>query len=341
MPRRKSASKRETQPDVRYNNKLVAKFINCMMWSGKKSTAQRVFYDALGVIGEKIKDVEPIAVFTQALENVKPNIEVRSKRVGGASYQVPMQGNRVRQQSLAIRWILGSCREKKGRPMHEKLAAEHPDVALLIVGGDGWGMESFTEALDASPVRSRILRPGYLDGAALAATLRGASVLAYPSRYEGFGFPPLQAMAEGVPVVATAAGAVPEVVGDAALRVPAIILIVGAIQMRIAAGGHPHILWQILAFLVLTAAEILVSVTHLEFAYTQAPAEMKSLLMCTYLGAISLGNVFTAAVNFFIQNPDGTSKLAGASYFFFFAAVMFVTALVFLPVARAYRGRSA
>jgi small subunit ribosomal protein S7 len=83
-----------------------------------------VFYDALDVIGEKIKDVEPIQVFTQALENVKPNIEVRSKRVGGASYQVPMQVSRNRQQSLAIRWILGSCREKKGLPMHQKLANE-------------------------------------------------------------------------------------------------------------------------------------------------------------------------------------------------------------------------
>ena len=97
-------------------------------------------------------------------------------------------------------------------PAFAAVAAEHPDVALLIVGGDGWGMGPFDEALAASPVRSRILRPGYLDDAALAATLRGAAVLAYPSRYEGFGFPPLQAMAAGVPVVATAAGAVPEVV---------------------------------------------------------------------------------------------------------------------------------
>jgi POT family proton-dependent oligopeptide transporter len=122
--------------------------------------------------------------------------------------------------------------------------------------------------------------------------------------------------------------------------VAAAFLIVGGIQLRIDAGGHPHILWQILAFVVLTAAEIMVSVTHLEFAYTQAPKEMKSLVMCTYLGAISLGNIFTAAVNFFIQNPDGTARLAGASYFFFFAAVMFVTALLFLPVASLYRGHT-
>jgi small subunit ribosomal protein S7 len=111
-------------PDPKHGSALAGKFINSMMWSGKKSVALTVFYDALDVIGEKIKDAEPINVFTTALENVKPNIEVRSKRVGGASYQVPMQVNRNRQQSLAIRWILQSCREKKGRPMHEKLATE-------------------------------------------------------------------------------------------------------------------------------------------------------------------------------------------------------------------------
>jgi POT family proton-dependent oligopeptide transporter len=115
-------------------------------------------------------------------------------------------------------------------------------------------------------------------------------------------------------------------------------LIVGWIQMAIDGGQRPNIIWQILAFLVLTAAEVMVSVTHLEFAYTQAPKKMKSLVMCTYLGAVSLGNVFTAAVNFFIQKPDGTVKLAGASYFFFFAGVMFVTALIFLVVAGFYRG---
>jgi small subunit ribosomal protein S7 len=103
---------------------LASKFMNSMMWSGKKSVVQTVFYGALDIIHKKIPDTEPIEVFTQAVENVKPNIEVRSKRVGGASYQVPMQVNRVRQQSLAIRWILMACREKKGKPMSEKLAAE-------------------------------------------------------------------------------------------------------------------------------------------------------------------------------------------------------------------------
>jgi small subunit ribosomal protein S7 len=121
---RLTASKETLKPDPKYRSLLASKFINCLMWDGKKSTAEAVFYDALDAIGEKIKDAEPIDVFTQALENVKPNIEVRSKRVGGASYQVPMQVSRTRQQSLAIRWILQSIREKKGRPTSEKLAAE-------------------------------------------------------------------------------------------------------------------------------------------------------------------------------------------------------------------------
>ena len=119
-----TASRKTLAPDPKYGSILASKFINCLMWDGKKSAAQRVFYDALELIRKKVKDVEPIEVFTQAVENVKPNIEVRSKRVGGASYQVPMQVNRNRQQSLAIRWILVAVREKKGRPTCEKLAAE-------------------------------------------------------------------------------------------------------------------------------------------------------------------------------------------------------------------------
>jgi small subunit ribosomal protein S7 len=119
-----TASKKQLAPDPKFGSVLASKFINCLMWDGKKSTAQRVFYDALETIREKVTDVAPIEVFTEAVENVKPNIEVRSKRVGGASYQVPMQVNRTRQQSLAIRWILLAIREKKGRPTAEKLAAE-------------------------------------------------------------------------------------------------------------------------------------------------------------------------------------------------------------------------
>ncbi|MEN6558660.1 MAG: 30S ribosomal protein S7 [Thermoguttaceae bacterium] len=119
-----TASKKQLRGDPKYGSILASKFVNCLMWDGKKSVAESVFYDALDLIQEKIKDVEPIQVFTQALENVKPNIEVRSKRVGGASYQVPMQVSRNRQQSWAIRWILGSIREKKGQPTSKKLATE-------------------------------------------------------------------------------------------------------------------------------------------------------------------------------------------------------------------------
>jgi small subunit ribosomal protein S7 len=119
-----TASATTLRPDPRYRSILAGKFINCLMFSGKKSVAQALFYDALDLIKEKIPDREPIEVFHQAVENVKPYIEVRSRRVGGAAYQVPMQVNRNRQQSLAIRWILAACREKKGRPMYQKLADE-------------------------------------------------------------------------------------------------------------------------------------------------------------------------------------------------------------------------
>ncbi|HKW29898.1 MAG TPA: POT family MFS transporter [Verrucomicrobiae bacterium] len=117
-------------------------------------------------------------------------------------------------------------------------------------------------------------------------------------------------------------------------------LIIAWIQTRIDAGQHPTILWQILAFVVLTAGEVLLSVTHLEFAYTQAPKKMKSLVMCTYLGSISLGNVFTAWVDGFIQNPDGSVKLQGAAYFMFFVKVMLATAVIFLIVSHFYRGKT-
>lgn len=119
-----TASRTQLKPDPRYNSLLAAKFINCLMWDGKKSVAQRVFYDALEVIRKRLPDKEPIDVFAEAVENVKPQIEVRSKRVGGAAYQVPMQVNKNRQQSLAFRWILMAVREKKGRPTHLKLADE-------------------------------------------------------------------------------------------------------------------------------------------------------------------------------------------------------------------------
>jgi small subunit ribosomal protein S7 len=119
-----TASRTQLKPDPRHDSALASKFVNCLMHDGKKSVAQRVFYDALDVIAKKIPDQSPIDVFTQAVENVKPHIEVRSKRVGGAAYQVPMQVSKGRQQSLAFRWILLAVREKKGRPTHLKLADE-------------------------------------------------------------------------------------------------------------------------------------------------------------------------------------------------------------------------
>jgi len=119
-----TASSSTLKPDPVYKSLLASKFVNCLMYDGKKAVAQRLFYDALDIIKEKMPDRDPIEVFTVAVENVKPYIEVRSRRVGGAAYQVPMQVNRNRQQSLAIRWLLLACREKKGRPMALKLAEE-------------------------------------------------------------------------------------------------------------------------------------------------------------------------------------------------------------------------
>lgn len=124
MARKRTASAETLKPDPRYGNKLASKFVNCLMWGGKKAAAQRIFYDAMDQIKKRIPDANPIEVFEIAVENVKPTVEVRSKRVGGATYQVPMQVNRVRQQSLAIRWIIGAARSKTGRPMFLRLSDE-------------------------------------------------------------------------------------------------------------------------------------------------------------------------------------------------------------------------
>ena len=119
-----TASEEQLKPDSRFNSKLVSKFINCMMYDGKKLVAQGVFYDAMDEVAKKIADVPVVEVFETAVNNVKPYVEVRSKRVGGANYQVPMQVNKRRQQSLAIRWILEACRTESGRPMSRILADE-------------------------------------------------------------------------------------------------------------------------------------------------------------------------------------------------------------------------
>ena len=119
-----TASREQLRPDPRYGSLLASKFINCLMEDGKKSVAQNIFYKAMDIVTKKITETEAIEVFNRALENVKPAVEVRSKRVGGAAYQVPMQVNRNRQQSLAIRWLLQAVRETKGRGTFEKLAEE-------------------------------------------------------------------------------------------------------------------------------------------------------------------------------------------------------------------------
>ncbi len=126
--KRFTASAEQLRPDPRFDSKLVAKFINCFMYDGKKSVARRVVYDAMDIIEKRIKDTPPLEVFETAINNVKPNIEVRSKRVGGSNYQVPMQVNRKRQMSLAMRWILQSIRGRSGKPMCEFLAQEIADA---------------------------------------------------------------------------------------------------------------------------------------------------------------------------------------------------------------------
>ena len=124
MARKRTASAETLQPDARFGSKLASKFINCLMWEGKKATAVRIFYGAMDQIKKRMPDADPLEVFTQAVEHVKPTVEVRSKRVGGATYQVPMQVNRARQQSLSIRWIIGASRGKAGKPMFLRLADE-------------------------------------------------------------------------------------------------------------------------------------------------------------------------------------------------------------------------
>ena len=126
---KRTASAETLKADPRYHSKLASKFINCLMWQGKKPTAQRVFYGALDQIKKRMPDADPIEVFTQAVEHVKPTVEVRSKRVGGATYQVPVEIKGDRRQSLAMRWIIGAARKRTGKSMIERLSAELLDAA--------------------------------------------------------------------------------------------------------------------------------------------------------------------------------------------------------------------
>jgi len=128
MAKQFTASKTTLQPDPKFGSLLASKFINSLMWDGKKSIAQKIFYDAMEIVKKEESDAEPLEVFEKAVNNIKPMIEVRSKRVGGANYQVPMQVNPRRQQSLAFRWILDAARSKKGKPMSKRLAQELIDA---------------------------------------------------------------------------------------------------------------------------------------------------------------------------------------------------------------------
>jgi small subunit ribosomal protein S7 len=128
MPRRKRAEKRIIEPDPRYNDYEVAKFVNKLMWDGKKTLAYRIFYTAMDIIKEKTNQ-DPLNVFKKALNNVKPKLEVRPRRVGGATYQIPMEVPAHRSLSLAIRWMVESARSRKGKPMALRLVDEILEAA--------------------------------------------------------------------------------------------------------------------------------------------------------------------------------------------------------------------
>jgi small subunit ribosomal protein S7 len=128
MPRKGKVPKRDILPDPKYHSKLVSKFVHGIMWEGKKSIAETILYDALDIVGKKLSE-EPLKIFERAVENVKPVLEVRSRRVGGSTYQVPVEIRPERRQALAIRWIIQYARSRSEKSMKEKLAAEFLDAA--------------------------------------------------------------------------------------------------------------------------------------------------------------------------------------------------------------------
>jgi len=128
MPRRRVAAKREVLPDPIYNSQLATKFINGLMWGGKRSVAEGIFYGALDEINKRTGD-DPLKVFKKAMENVKPRVEVKSRRVGGSTYQVPIEVSSARGQSLAIRWLVSYSRGRNEKSMTERLANEFMDAA--------------------------------------------------------------------------------------------------------------------------------------------------------------------------------------------------------------------
>ncbi|HKJ14781.1 MAG: 30S ribosomal protein S7 [Desulfobulbaceae bacterium] len=128
MPRRKIAERRTIEPDPRFNSVLVSKFTNGIMERGKRSVAQKIFYGAMDIIEQQVTDAEAIAVFDKAMEMVRPKVEVKSRRVGGATYQVPVEVRPERRNALAIRWIISFAKSRPGKTMSEKLAAELMDA---------------------------------------------------------------------------------------------------------------------------------------------------------------------------------------------------------------------
>ncbi|MCX7856951.1 MAG: 30S ribosomal protein S7 [Deltaproteobacteria bacterium] len=127
MPRKGHVKRRETPPDPKYNDPVVQKLINCVMWDGKKTVATRIVYEAFEIVEKKMKE-NPLKVFHKALNNVKPELEVKPRRVGGATYQVPVEVRPERQLSLSLRWLIRYARERSERTMKEKLAAEIIDA---------------------------------------------------------------------------------------------------------------------------------------------------------------------------------------------------------------------
>jgi len=127
MGRKKKSIDRKVAPDPKYNNVQVSKFVNRMMWEGKRSVSMRIVHGAMGIIQGKV-DKEPLEVFLKALDNVKPVIEVKSRRVGGATYQVPVEIRETRREALGMRWLISAARKRSGRGMCDRLAAELLDA---------------------------------------------------------------------------------------------------------------------------------------------------------------------------------------------------------------------
>jgi len=128
MPRRREVPKRVILPDPKYNDKLIAKFMNSIMVDGKKGLAEKILYDSFDIIEDKLKD-DPVSVFKKAIENVRPMLEVKSRRVGGSTYQVPIEVRHDRRQALAIRWIISFAKKRPEKSMDQKLAAELMDAS--------------------------------------------------------------------------------------------------------------------------------------------------------------------------------------------------------------------